>query len=339
MDIFARDMVVGHTYFVSDDTSAAGSNDNGDCYNPVLSSDGNVVAFAAEVNDGVIMVRNLLTDTTQLVSVSTAGPFQANDGSHIGSINADGSVVAFTSDASDLVDRDYNGMSDAFVAAISWSTPVLPGDYNGDGSVDSSDYILWRKGSGRVVAPYTGADGSGNGIVGSEDYDVWRAHNGQSLAAASGASLMASVEPGAISSSEDASGKGSASLATGSAARLRSRVAAGIEALIISTLLPKDAAIGRRTLEFQRRDRNWLGNSRVGEAIHALVVTMDKNHAQASNSGSTPNEDEAAQPLTSNSAAKNGIAAFDLAFSGIDDSSFPGDLFGRLMHSRLSFNQ
>ncbi len=51
--------------------------------------------------------------------------------------------------------------------------PSLPGDYNGDGSVDAADYILWRKTLGSTVPHYSGADGSGNGVVGSEDYGVW----------------------------------------------------------------------------------------------------------------------------------------------------------------------
>ncbi|HEX4411983.1 MAG TPA: VCBS repeat-containing protein [Lacipirellulaceae bacterium] len=70
----------------------------------------------------------------------------------------------------------------------------LPGDYSGDGTVNSGDYVLWRKTEGASVQPYSGADGSGNGIVGSEDYDVWRAHFGQtSTAPAAGSASAASV--------------------------------------------------------------------------------------------------------------------------------------------------
>lgn len=69
----------------------------------------------------------------------------------------------------------------------------LPGDYNGDGSVNSADYVMWRKTIGASAQPFTGADGSGNGIVGPEDYDIWRAHMGQTRTlTASGASSAAS---------------------------------------------------------------------------------------------------------------------------------------------------
>ncbi len=64
---------------------------------------------------------------------------------------------------------------------------VLPGDYNGNRTVDAADYTVWRNSLGRSdLMPYSGADGSGNGIVGPEDYDVWKSHFGQTLPAPSG---------------------------------------------------------------------------------------------------------------------------------------------------------
>jgi hypothetical protein len=185
-DVMARDIVAGITYFVSDDTSSAGSNTNYDCYHPTISSDGKIVSFTTEVNTEDVLVHNLLSDVTQLVSLNTAG--RGYNGSDNGSINADGSVVAFASDANDLVQRDFNASSDAFVAAISWSTPSLLGDYDGDGVVDAADYTVWRDTKGQSVAAYTGADGSGNGVVDQVDYDVWVAHFGQTVPAASAGS-------------------------------------------------------------------------------------------------------------------------------------------------------
>jgi hypothetical protein len=64
-------------------------------------------------------------------------------------------------------------------------TPKLPGDYNGDGSVDAADFVVWRKSFGQTgVRPP--ADGSGpndtpDGIVDSQDYTLWRANFGHSL--------------------------------------------------------------------------------------------------------------------------------------------------------------
>jgi hypothetical protein len=50
------------------------------------------------------------------------------------------------------------------------------GDFNGDGSVDAADYVMWRKyrGTNNVWA-----DGDGNGSVGPEDYALWRTNYGR----------------------------------------------------------------------------------------------------------------------------------------------------------------
>jgi len=54
------------------------------------------------------------------------------------------------------------------VAANQYLTiEYMPGDYSGDGAVDSSDYLLWRKGMGTSFN--------------TNDYNVWRSHYGQSL--------------------------------------------------------------------------------------------------------------------------------------------------------------
>jgi hypothetical protein len=63
--------------------------------------------------------------------------------------------------------------------------PVTPGDYNRDGTVDTADYVVWRKGLGTT---YTQAD-----------YDVWRANFGQTIG--SGGALPSAV-PLSIASAE-----------------------------------------------------------------------------------------------------------------------------------------
>jgi hypothetical protein len=52
----------------------------------------------------------------------------------------------------------------------------LPGDYNHDDSVDSADYLVWRKTLGSTMA--LAADGSGNFVIDEDDYNVWRANFG-----------------------------------------------------------------------------------------------------------------------------------------------------------------
>jgi hypothetical protein len=68
--------------------------------------------------------------------------------------------------------------------AVNQYLPVqyMPGDYSGDGTVDSSDYVIWRKGMGTTFN--------------SNDYTVWRSHLGQSLG--SGTGTPAVPEPASV---------------------------------------------------------------------------------------------------------------------------------------------
>ncbi len=51
---------------------------------------------------------------------------------------------------------------------------LLTGDYNGDGTVDAGDYVIWRRTLGQSVAFGSGADGDGDGVIGLGDYAAWR---------------------------------------------------------------------------------------------------------------------------------------------------------------------
>jgi subtilisin family serine protease len=62
------------------------------------------------------------------------------------------------------------------------AVPGASGDYNRNGSVDTADYVIWRKNLGSSVATaYAVADGSGNRNVGAEDHAVWRSHYDQTI--------------------------------------------------------------------------------------------------------------------------------------------------------------
>jgi cytochrome c peroxidase len=66
----------------------------------------------------------------------------------------------------------------------------LPGDYDGDGVVTTSDYIVWRKSVGDTISLV--ADGNGDHKVDNGDYDIWRQNLGktwQSLATGSGSAF------------------------------------------------------------------------------------------------------------------------------------------------------
>ncbi len=73
--------------------------------------------------------------------------------------------------------------------------PALPGDYNGDGTVDAADYTVWRNSFGQTGSGLA-ADGDGNGIVDNGDYDVWRLYFGTT--SGSGAAGAQVPEPSAL---------------------------------------------------------------------------------------------------------------------------------------------
>jgi hypothetical protein len=90
-------------------------------------------------------------------------------------------------------DSRYHGFAvPNVVATIVDNDPggSIPGDYNGNGSADAADYVLWRKTLGSTTNLQ--ADGSGptagvpNGVVDQPDYTYWRSNFG-GAGAASGA--------------------------------------------------------------------------------------------------------------------------------------------------------
>jgi TolB protein len=99
---------------------------------PFLSANGRYAAFTSRASNLVpgdrndvsdVFVHDLLTGTTVRVSVSADGE-EADAASFVSGISADGSVVAFTSLADNLVVGDTNGRRDVFVARLRRSGDV-----------------------------------------------------------------------------------------------------------------------------------------------------------------------------------------------------------------------
>jgi hypothetical protein len=57
---------------------------------------------------------------------------------------------------------------------------LAQGDYNGDGCVDSTDYLVWRANFGRMPATFLQGDGNGDCTVDAADYVIWNANQGNS---------------------------------------------------------------------------------------------------------------------------------------------------------------
>jgi hypothetical protein len=69
----------------------------------------------------------------------------------------------------------------AFAELSNVAPSNLAGDYTGNGTVDAADFVVWRKRTGQLVAPATGADGTGNGLVDADDHALWRANYGRAI--------------------------------------------------------------------------------------------------------------------------------------------------------------
>lgn len=122
---------------------------DGDSFNPVISYDGDFVAFDSLATDLVVTDTNGVSDVfrrdvtgaaTTLVSVNSAGTDSGNGASRRPSITADGQKVAFESDASDLVAAAGIHLSTGVIAGI---VPEAPTDsYN----IANTTLPVWQPG-------------------------------------------------------------------------------------------------------------------------------------------------------------------------------------------------
>jgi len=159
-DVFVRDRVTQQTKRVS--VGPGGVQANGPSYNPVISADGRVVAFASDADNLVagdsnfsadVFVRDLAAGVTTRVSVGPATA-QGNGDSYKPALSQDGSKVAFTSEATNLVTGDSNGVADVFVRDRATATTTRVSIATGAAGVQGNDASgqAWLSGSGQFAA-------------------------------------------------------------------------------------------------------------------------------------------------------------------------------------------
>lgn len=131
-DIYLYDLDTTPTPRVERVSNLSDSNEiNADNRNPAPSETGQYVVFESfsdQLNndsnsEGDILLKDRNSGLLQLVSVTPAG-VSGNAASLEGAVSDDGNVVAFRSDASDLVTGDTNDRLDIFVRDISAETTV-----------------------------------------------------------------------------------------------------------------------------------------------------------------------------------------------------------------------
>ncbi len=119
MDVFLRDFHVGATTIVSSVSQSA----DGKSAVPVVSADGNLVAFQSTADDLVpgdgnfesdVFVRNRAAGTVERVSLSTSGG-DTNGPSYAPVMTPDGRYVAFASRASNITANDFGNYYDVFL--------------------------------------------------------------------------------------------------------------------------------------------------------------------------------------------------------------------------------
>jgi Tol biopolymer transport system component len=157
-DVFVREIASGRTEVISVPAQAGVPDNNSD--SPSISHDGRVVAFRSEATNLVagdsngtsdVFVRDRVARTTLRANVSSTG-VQAEGWTARPSLSSSGSIVVFSSSATNLVAGDTNRSDDIFVRDLAHGTTTrvsvdsfgLQADGGSNGAVVSAD--------GRVVA-------------------------------------------------------------------------------------------------------------------------------------------------------------------------------------------
>jgi Tol biopolymer transport system component len=187
-DVFLRDRTMGVTTRLS--VGPGGAQAGGPSRYPVVSADGGVIGFQSDATNLVpgdangatdIFLYHMVGQVIDRASVADNGG-EGNAASTSASLNSNGSVVAFQSNASNLVASDTNGATDIFARGKSaapgaTSTPtarpptVTPtptsapriGDVNGDLLVNPIDAaIILQYSAGLLPSPPAGSSGDVN---------------------------------------------------------------------------------------------------------------------------------------------------------------------------------
>lgn len=137
----------------------AGVQADGPSTRGVVSADGRYVAFTSAAGNLApqdtnapqddVYVRDRILGTTELVSVGAGG---LASGGSVDDISADGRYVTFTSDATDLVANDFNGVSDVFVRDRVAGTTEIVSVASDESAAQQSSYDSSVSKDGRYVA-------------------------------------------------------------------------------------------------------------------------------------------------------------------------------------------
>ncbi|MBD2329048.1 Calx-beta domain-containing protein [Alkalinema sp. FACHB-956] len=137
-DVFIRNMQTGQTSLVSVNSAGTGSGNGSGSVNPVISADGRYVAFVSTASNLVtgdtngniqdVFVRDTVTGRTRLISVDDLDIESGNAASNDPTLSRNAAYIAFTSNASNLVDDDLNRAADVFGTELKQTVSIVTQD-------------------------------------------------------------------------------------------------------------------------------------------------------------------------------------------------------------------
>jgi Tol biopolymer transport system component len=157
-DVFLRDRATGKTHLVS--VSTARERGDAESFMPAMSANGRYLAFTSAASNLIrhdtngewdVFVRDLTTKKTRRVSVSSTRT--ESDGQSMSPVfSADGTRIAFTSWARNLVPSDTNHRGDVFVRDLAARTTRLVSVSSTETQGNKVSFSPSMSGNGRYVA-------------------------------------------------------------------------------------------------------------------------------------------------------------------------------------------
>jgi hypothetical protein len=162
---------IGQTHVVGDLTLASGSLQ---------------IELTSPTASDTLVVDGLMTLGGAL-NVATLGGFSPANGTSWQIAAAGGITGQFSS-----ISAGYSVQTQGHNLLLFFGNPGIAGDYNGDGSVNGADYVVWRRAlaNGGTLLNETASIGT----VDAADFDAWRANFGATSGAGAGTSFV--PEPG-----------------------------------------------------------------------------------------------------------------------------------------------
>ena len=157
-DIYVKDTLTGAITLASVNTS--GIKSNGSSYAPSISGNGQFIAFHSRATNLAtsdsdtsddIYVRDLINETTTLVTVNTAG-MKANGASQYPSISDDGRLIAFQTRANNLSPFDLSSDNDVYVRDLMTGATALVSLSTDGVKANGGSYAPAISGNGEFIA-------------------------------------------------------------------------------------------------------------------------------------------------------------------------------------------